>query len=97
MHNRNLVFFYFRSLLRAREHDAERVQDAKTASKPATKVKLRKINYAELCGIMRSYAFSGIMRHYAFSGIMLNYAFSGRIMHLHNRLSPGNKQLTLGE
>ena len=88
MHNRNLVFFYFRSSLRAREHDAERVQDAKTASKPATKVKLCKINYAELCRIMRSYAFSGIMR---------NFAFSGRIMHLHNRLSPGNKQLTLGE
>ena len=63
-------------------------------------------NYAELCGIMwnyafsgiiLNYAFSGIMRNYAFSGIMLNYAFSGRIMHLHNRLSPGNKQLTLGK
>ena len=54
-------------------------------------------DYAELCGIMRIYAFSGIMLNYAFSGIMKNYAFSGRIMHLHNQLSPGNKQLTLGD
>ena len=48
-------------------------------------------NYLELCRIMRNYAFSGIMLNYAFSGIMRNYAFSGRIMHLHNRLSPGNE------
>ena len=56
MHNRDLVFFNFRSSLRAREHDAEGVQDAKTASKPATKVELCKIYYAELCGIMPNYA-----------------------------------------
>ena len=74
------------------------MQDAKTASKPATKVELCKIYYAELCGIMAllcrimlNYAFSGIMRNYAFSGIMRNYAFSGRIMHLHNRLNPDNE------
>ena len=95
MHNRNLVFFYFRSLLRAREHDAEGVQDAKTASKPA------KINYAELCGIMQNYAelcgimhlvvLCGIIHLVVLCGIMQNYAFSGRIMHLHNRLSPGNE------
>ena len=99
MHNRNLVFFYFRSFLRGREHDAERVQDAKTASKPATKV--CKINYAELCGIMQNYAelcgimhlvvLCGIIHLVVLCGIMQNYAFSGRIMHLHNRLSPDNE------
>ena len=56
MHNRNLVFFYFRSSLRAREHDAEGLQDAKTESRPATKVELCILNYAELCGIMHNYA-----------------------------------------
>ena len=70
------------------------VRELGASSESKTK---RDCDYAELCRIMRSYAFSGIMRNYAFSGIMLNYAFSGRIMHLHNRLSPGNKQLTLGE
>ena len=66
MHTRDLVFFYFRSSIRAREHDTEQVQDAKTASKPATKVELCKIYYAELCGIMQNYAeLCVIMRNYA--------------------------------
>ena len=89
MHNRNLVFFYFRSSLRAREHAAEALREAQTASKPATKVELCRIHYAELCGIMLNYAeLCGIVR---IMRIMRNYAFSSRIVHLQNRLSPDNE------
>ena len=71
MHNHNLVFFYFRSSLRAREHDAEGGQDVKTASKPDTKVELCKKYYAESCGIMRNYAeLCGIMHLVVLCGFM---------------------------
>ncbi len=49
-------FFYARSSIRDRERAAEAVLYAKIASRPATKVQLRKINYSDLCRIMQTYA-----------------------------------------